>query len=184
MLSISTPLYHTFCELKRILIGIMTIETEVIQLSNQLIKRRLSISTAESCTGGLIAKLFTDIEGSSEWFDSGFITYSNEAKHKMLGIENQIITASGAVSQPVVIAMAEGVIKNSSAKISIATTGIAGPGGGSKEKPVGMVWLAWAGKNYTTQSQCFYFEGDRESVRNQAASAAITGCVKFIVKNA
>ena len=163
---------------------IMAIEKEVIQLSNQLIKRRLSVCTAESCTGGLIAKSFTDVDGSSNWFESGFVTYSNNAKHKMLGIDKQLIQSSGAVSQPVVVAMAEGAISNSSAKISIATTGIAGPAGGTKEKPVGMVWIAWAAKNYTTQSQCFYFDGDRESVRNQAASAAIAGCVKFIIKNA
>ncbi|MCP3673577.1 MAG: CinA family protein [Gammaproteobacteria bacterium] len=162
----------------------MAIEKEVIQLSNQLIKRRLLICTAESCTGGLIAKSFTDVVGSSKWFESGFVTYSNNAKHKMLGLDKQLIESSGAVSQSVAVAMAEGAITNSLAKISIATTGIAGPAGGTKEKPVGMVWIAWAAKHYTTQSQCFFFDGDRESVRNQAAIAAISGCVKFIVKNA
>jgi len=157
---------------------------EIAQLVNQLVKRRLSVCTAESCTGGLIAKLFTDIDGSSKWFDCGFVSYSNDAKEAMLGVKQSLIDKSGAVSQPVVAAMAEGAVKSSSANIAIATSGIAGPGGGTKEKPVGMVWIAWAGNNYDTQSQCYFFEGDRESVRNQAASAAIAGCVKFIVKNA
>jgi len=157
---------------------------ELSKLINQLVKRRLSICTAESCTGGLIAKQFTDHDGSSKWFDGGFVTYSNQAKSSMLGIEPSVIKKAGAVSRRVVIAMAEGALKNSSAKIAIATSGIAGPGGGTKEKPVGMVWIAWAGKNYDTQSQCFFFDGDRISVREQAANAALSGCVKFIVKNA
>ncbi len=157
---------------------------EVEKLVNQLVKRRLSICTAESCTGGLIAKWFTDNDGSSNWFDGGYVSYSNNAKESMLGIKHSLIKKSGAVSRPVVAAMAEGALSNSSAKIAIATSGIAGTGGGSKEKPVGMVWVAWAGKNYETQSKCFFFDGDRESIRNQAAKAAISGCVKFIVKNA
>jgi len=162
----------------------MELQKEVTDLANQLIRRRLTVCTAESCTGGLIAKVFTDLEGSSSWFDCGFITYSNQAKQSMLGIDGGLIDNSGAVSQPVVCAMAEGAITNSSAKIAIATSGIAGPGGGTKEKPVGMVWISWAGKNYHTESQCFFFDGDRDSVRNQATKAAIAGCVKFIVKNA
>jgi len=163
---------------------VMDVQHDVVQLALQLTKRRLSICTAESCTGGLLAKLFTDIDGSSAWFDCGFITYSNAAKQSMLNIDQSLIDLSGAVSQPVVMAMAEGALTKSAAKISIATSGIAGPGGGTSEKPVGMVWIAWAGNNYDTQSQCFYFNGDRESIRNQAAKAAISGCVKYIVKNA
>jgi len=159
-------------------------DSEIEKLVNQLVKRRMSVCTAESCTGGLIAKLFTDIDGSSNWFDCGYVSYSNDAKESMLGIKQSLIKKSGAVSQPVVAAMAEGAIKNSAAKIAIATSGIAGPDGGTKEKPVGMVWIAWAGKNYDNESKCFFFDGDRESVRNQAAKAAISGCIKFIVKNA
>ena len=156
----------------------------VRQLATQLIKRRMSICTAESCTGGLVAKMFTDIEGSSSWFDCAFITYSNEAKQSMLGVKKSLLEHPGAVSQPVVAAMAEAAINGSSAKIAISISGIAGAGGGSKEKPVGMVWIGWAGKNYDTETQCFYFKGDREAVRNQAAEAAISGCIKYIVKNA
>lgn len=162
----------------------MDLQTEIEQLVTQLTRRRLIICTAESCTGGLISKLFTDLPGASDWFDCAFITYTNQAKQQMLGVEKSALISSGAVSQPVVCAMAEGAIKNSSANIAISTSGIAGPGGGSPEKPVGMVWIAWSGKHYETQSQCFYFDGDRESIRNQAAKAAISGAVKFIVKNA
>ncbi len=162
----------------------MSQSDELSKLINQLVKRRLKICTAESCTGGLIAKQFTDHEGSSEWFDGGFITYSNQAKTSMLDIDPSVIKKAGAVSRRVATAMAEGALKNSSAKIAIATTGIAGPGGGTKEKPVGMVWIAWAGKKYETQSKCFFLKGDRTSVREQAAKAAFSGCIKFIVKNA
>jgi len=162
----------------------MDLESEISLLIKQLTRRRLTICTAESCTGGLISKLFTDRAGSSDWFDCAFITYTNEAKQQMLGVENSPLENSGAVSQPVVMAMAEGAIKNSSAKIAIATSGIAGPDGGTKEKPVGMVWIAWAGKRYETESRCFYFDGDRESIRMQAALAAISGAIKFIVNNA
>ncbi len=162
----------------------MSQNEELSQLINQLEKRRLKICTAESCTGGLIAKQFTDHHGSSKWFDGGFITYSNQTKSNMLDIDPSVIKKAGAVSRRVVTAMANGALKNCSAKIAIATTGIAGPGGGTKEKPVGMVWIAWAGKKYDTESQCFFFEGDRSSVREQAAKAALSGCIKFIVKNA
>jgi len=162
----------------------MSKKNPVAQLVNQLSKRRLTVCTAESCTGGLIAKQLTDIAGSSSWFECAFITYSNDAKHSMLSIDENLIESSGAVSQPVVNAMAEGALSKSTAKIAISTSGIAGPDGGTSEKPVGMVWIAWAATNYETESQCFYFKGNRESIRNQAAEAAITGCVKFIVKNA
>ena len=163
---------------------ITELQTEISHLSKQLSKRRMTICTAESCTGGLIAKLFTDLPGSSDWFDCAFITYTNQAKQKMLNVEVSLLDKFGAVSQPVIVAMAKGALANCSSKIAIATSGIAGPAGGTVEKPVGMVWIAWAGKNYDTQSQCFYFDGDRDSIRNQAAKAAIAGCIKYIVKNA
>ncbi len=162
----------------------MDLSAEIDQLANQLTRRRLTLSTAESCTGGLVAKLITDKPGSSKWFEGALVTYNNQVKKSLLGISESILASSGAVSQPVVVAMAESAVNKVSSNISIAISGIAGPGGGTKEKPVGMVWVAWAGSNHTTQSQCFYFDGDRESIRNQAAEAAITGCIKFIVKNA
>ncbi|MFT5520999.1 MAG: nicotinamide-nucleotide amidase [Enterobacterales bacterium] len=162
----------------------MDLQKEISQLNTQLVKRRLTICTAESCTGGLISKLFTDKPGSSEWFDCAFITYTNHAKKQMLGVKQSTLTSSGAVSQPTVSEMSEGAIKNSQSNISIATSGVAGPGGGSKEKPIGMVWISWSGKNYETVTECFYFDGDRDSIRFQAAKAAIKGAVKYIVKNA
>ncbi|PCJ49956.1 MAG: damage-inducible protein CinA [Gammaproteobacteria bacterium] len=162
----------------------MNLELEINQLSTQLIKRRLSICTAESCTGGLIAKLFTDKSGSSDWFDCAFISYTNAAKQLMLGVTKSTLESSGAVSQPTVIEMAEGAINKSNSKVSIAISGVAGPGGGTKEKPVGMVWISWAGKHYETETQCYYFDGDRDSIRYQAARAAIKGVIKYIVKNA
>jgi nicotinamide-nucleotide amidase len=162
----------------------MDLQKEINQLNNQLIKRRLTICTAESCTGGLISKLFTDKPGASEWFDCAFITYTNQAKKQMLGVKQSTLTNSGAVSQPTVLEMSEGAIKNSESNISIATSGVAGPDGGTKEKPIGMVWISWSGRNYETVSECFYFDGDRDSIRFQAAKAAIKGAVKYIVKNA
>jgi nicotinamide-nucleotide amidase len=162
----------------------MDLDKEINQLKTQLIKRRLTICTAESCTGGLISKLFTDKPGSSDWFDCAFITYTNAAKKKMLGVMQSTLDNSGAVSQPTVLEMSEGAIKNSQSYVSIATSGVAGPGGGSKEKPIGMVWISWSGKNYETITECFYFDGDRDSIRYQAAQAAIKGAVKYIVKNA
>ena len=162
----------------------MDLQKEIIQLSTQLVKRRLTICTAESCTGGLISKLFTDNSGSSEWFDCAFVTYTNNAKQQMLGVNPITIESSGAVSQPTVIEMSEGAINKSNSNVSIAISGVAGPSGGTKEKPVGMVWVSWSGKSYETLAQCFYFDGDRESIRFQAAKAAIQGAVKYIVKNA
>ena len=162
----------------------MDIELLINQLTVQLTKRRLTICTVESCTGGLIAKSFTDLPGSSEWFDCAFVTYTNKAKQSMVGVLSETLKVSGAVSQPVVSEMAEGGIKASESNVSIAVSGIAGPDGGTKEKPLGMVWIAWAGKNYETECQCYYFKGSRESIRIQAMEAAISGAIKFIVKNA
>ena len=159
-------------------------DINIEQLATQLTKRRLTICTAESCTGGLVAKLLTDKPGSSAWFDCSFVTYSNNAKQNLLAVNESTLEDSGAVSQPTVCEMAEGALKKSGCKISMALTGIAGPGGGTKEKPVGMVWIAWSGRHYETLSQCFFFDGDRKSVREQAANAAITGAIKFIVNNA
>lgn len=150
----------------------------------QLQKRRLSVATAESCTGGLVAKLLTDRSGASAWFDAGFVVYSGIAKQRQLDVSEAIIRTAGEVSRRVVTEMAEGAIKKSNANVAIAITGLAGPGGGSKEKPLGMVWVGWAGKNYDTETKCFHFDGDRDDIRQQAAEAAMNGLVHYIVKNA
>ncbi len=137
-----------------------------------LLHRRLA--TAESCTGGWIAKILTDIPGSSSWFDRGFITYSNEAKQDMLGVSTEILARDGAVSEACVIAMAEGALDNSRADYTVAVSGIAGPGGATVDKPLGLVWLAWAGGGETVADQ-HVFSGDREAVRRQAVQEALAG---------
>jgi len=142
-------------------------------------KKKWQIATAESCTGGLVAKLITDCAGSSSWFERGFVTYSNLAKEQMLGIDRHLIDTYGAVSVPVAEAMASGVLMHSQAQFSLAITGIAGPGGGSDSKPVGTVCFAWAfyeqpssPKIQTRVNDCL-FDGDRQSIRTQSAAFAL-----------
>ena len=151
----------------------------VKQLAQLLINNNQKMVTAESCTGGLIAKLCTDLAGSSVWFDRGFVTYSNEAKIDMLSVPKQMIDTQGAVCQQVAEQMAQGAIQNSQAEWSVAVTGIAGPTGGSEEKPVGLVWFAWSNKNETT-SEKHIFKGDRDQVRQQTALHALQKLVELL----
>lgn len=130
------------------------------------------VCTAESCTGGMIAKSFTDLAGSSAWFERGFVTYSNESKTEMLGVSASVIEQYGAVSEPVATAMATGALKNSHADYSIAVTGVAGPGGGSDEKPVGTVWIGIGSTNQVV-AQTYLFDGDRENIRLLTMQTAI-----------
>ena len=143
-------------------------------LSASLLAKHALMATAESCTGGLIAASCTDLSGSSAWFERGFVTYSNEAKTDMLGVPAALIFRHGAVSEEVAKAMAQGALLHSKADFSVAVTGIAGPSGGSEEKPVGTVWLAWAQKN---PAQCIsvrkVFTGDRQSVRAATTALAL-----------
>ena len=125
----------------------------------------LMIATAESCTGGLIAGAITEIAGSSAVFDRGFVTYSNEAKAEMLGVPPELIAEHGAVSEPVARAMAEGALARSKADVAVSVTGIAGPGGGSVEKPVGLVWFGLAARDQSAASEYHVFSGDRAAVR-------------------
>ena len=115
----------------------------VEQLALLLIKTNKKLTVAESCTGGWVAKVLTDIAGSSDWFERGFVTYSNQAKHEMLGVKEATLENHGAVSEETVVEMAEGALTNSHADFSLSISGIAGPGGGSSEKPVGLVWFSW-----------------------------------------
>ncbi len=142
------------------------------QLAECLVRRGQRICTAESCTGGLIAKTFTDLAGSSEWFDRGFVTYSNQSKIDMLGVCAETLAQYGAVSQQVAAEMVAGAISHSEAQLAIAVTGIAGPGGGSEEKPVGTVWFGFVcdGKISTEQR---HFDGDRGAVRQNSLHFAI-----------
>lgn len=146
--------------------------TEVGQM---LVDRQWMLVTAESCTGGWVAKILTDVVGSSAWFERGFVTYTNIAKQEMLGVAAKIIDSHGAVSELTVREMARGAIQNSHAHISLAITGIAGPGGGSEAKPVGLVWFAWALQEDEVHCENYVFEGDREAVRRQAVMTALQG---------
>ena len=131
--------------------------------------------TAESCTGGWIAKTITDVGGSSAWFDCGLAAYSYEAKQALLGVRNETLLKHGAVSEETVLEMVSGALVHSGASISVAVTGIAGPGGGTSDKPVGTVWIGWKRRGGYPRSQLFHFKGDRESVRRQTVAAALKG---------
>ena len=133
-------------------------------LADALRRRKLMMATAESCTGGLIAGACTDLAGSSDWFERGFVTYSNEAKSELLGVDAALIATRGAVSEEVARAMAAGAVARSKAQVAVAVTGVAGPAGGSAEKPVGTVWFGWsvAGRVRTERRR---FDGDRAAVR-------------------
>ncbi len=147
-------------------------------VGQRLRKAGLMIATAESCTGGLLAKCLTDIAGSSDYFERGWITYSNAAKQAELGVPKRLIARYGAVSEAVAIAMARGAIDSSRARISIAITGVAGPVGGTKSKPVGTVWIAWGfrrrGRTIAIALP-FRFRGGRDAVRHQAVAVALAG---------
>jgi nicotinamide-nucleotide amidase len=134
--------------------------------------KHVMLASAESCTGGMIGAILTDVAGSSDVFERGFVTYSNEAKHDMLGVPTSLIDEVGAVSEEVARAMAEGVIRHSNAQISVSVTGVAGPGGGSESKPVGLVHIAVAYEGHDTHHERHMFVGDRKEVRMQAVTAA------------
>ncbi len=137
----------------------------LIELLADLLQRKhWMMATAESCTGGLIAGACTDLSGSSNWFERGFVTYSNEAKTEMIGVDATLIAAHGAVSEEVARAMAEGAVARSNAQVAVAVTGVAGPTGGSPEKPVGTVWFGWS-VNGQVRTERRRFDGDRAAVR-------------------
>lgn len=153
----------------------------VAALADQLVARGWMVATAESCTGGGIAAACTDRAGSSAWFDRGFVTYSNAAKQSMLGVPAELIDAHGAVSEPVARAMAQGALTHSNAAVSVAVTGIAGPGGAVPGKPVGTVWFAWALREGRLWSECCCFEGDRAAVRAATVVHALQRLVQGLV---
>jgi nicotinamide-nucleotide amidase len=148
------------------------------QLGHVCKAKQVMLVTAESCTGGLIAELITAIPGSSAWFERGFVTYSNLAKEEMLGVTKSTLDQYGAVSEQTAIEMALGALKHSHAQVSVSVTGIAGPAGGSAEKPVGTVWFGWATHD-TCQAEMRLFTGDRTTIREQAAEFALTNLVKL-----
>lgn len=147
------------------------------ELGRLLKERKALLATAESCTGGLIAKRITDVAGSSEWFERGLVTYSNDAKRELLGVAPEILDQAGAVSRECAEAMARGLLVMTPADWGVAVTGIAGPGGGSPEKPVGLVWLAWARRGAGVEAAKLQLAGPREQIREASAQAALTGLI-------
>lgn len=143
-------------------------------------RRKVVLVSAESCTGGELAAAITRISGSTKWFDRGFVTYSNDAKKEMLGVAQRTLRLHGAVSEPVAREMAAGVLKKSPGDVSVSITGIAGPTGGSKSKPVGLVWFAWAVRGGPVQSRAFRFDGNRVEVRLQAVAIALQGLIDLL----
>jgi nicotinamide-nucleotide amidase len=153
------------------------IEALARMLGQSLLQKRAMCATAESCTGGLVAGAITDIAGSSAWFERGFVTYTNESKQALLGVPEAVLREHGAVSEATARAMAEGALAQSLGHLAVAITGIAGPSGGSPEKPVGMVCFAWAGKGLPTTAITRYFPGGRADVRRAAVVAALEGLI-------
>ena len=154
------------------------------ELGAALKTRRLMVAMAESCTGGLVAEAITRIAGSSAWFDRGFVTYSNTAKIDMLDVDSKTLQKFGAVSEQTAMEMATGALKNSAAQIAGSITGIAGPDGGTLEKPVGTVCFAWAGQNLPVSASTQIFSGNRETIRQQAAIYMMAGLIERLSSEA
>jgi nicotinamide-nucleotide amidase len=150
-----------------------------VRLGRTLRDRRWTVATAESCTGGLIAGAITEVAGSSGWFDRGFVTYSNEAKIEMLGVRPDTLAAHGAVSEATAREMAAGALDRSGADVAVAVTGVAGPAGGTPEKPVGLVCFAWASRHASVEAHTERFAGDRAGVRAATVDVALQGLIEL-----
>lgn len=147
------------------------------RLGRRCRERGVTVTTAESCTGGGVAGAITEIAGSSDYFETGYVTYSNAAKSRLLGVPEAVLAEYGAVSREVVMAMVAGACRDSGASLGVAISGVAGPGGGSAAKPVGTVWLAW-GDAERQAAACYHFSGDRRAVREQAVREALVGLIR------
>ena len=150
------------------------------QVGGALKSHGLMLATAESCTGGGVAQAITDVVGSSAWFERGFVTYSNLAKQQMLGVSETTLKQHGAVSEATVREMVAGALKNSTAQVALAVSGIAGPDGGTTDKPVGTVWFAWGIEDGATHAQRHEIVGDRAEVRAQAVHIALQGVINLL----
>ena len=150
------------------------------ELGEKLCARGWMLATAESCTGGWVGQLITSLPGSSQWYERGFITYANAAKIEMLGVPAETIDEHGAVSEVTAAAMAAGALRNSHAQATLAISGIAGPGGGTPQKPVGLVCYGWALEDGTVMSSTCRLDGDREDIRSRAVAAALRGLIELI----
>lgn len=157
------------------------IETLAAQVGNALKRREVMLVTAESCTGGWVAQVITAVPGSSQWYERGFITYSNTSKREMLGLSDTMMASFGAVSEQTVRDMAAAALERSHAQVSLAVSGIAGPAGALPDKPVGTVCLAWASSGKTMLSRVEHFSGGREAVRRQAVIAALQGVLDLLI---
>ena len=157
-----------------------SIQTTAKKLGARLLMKRLRLATAESCTGGWVAKVITDIAGSSEWFECAIVSYSNASKHDFLGVPEGLLLDHGAVSENTVLAMLKGLFEQTRADAGISISGIAGPGGGSEDKPVGTVWIAWGLRGRMAYTQKFQFDGDRNQVRLQSVAAALDAMLEMI----
>ncbi len=149
------------------------------RLGRRCRERNLTITTAESCTGGGVASAITAVAGSSIYFETGYVTYSNAAKRHLLGVPDDLLARHGAVSREVVETMVAGACRDSGASLGVAISGVAGPDGGTPDKPVGTVWLAW-GSTTQQQAERFQFPGDRRAVRERAVRAAIVGLIRYL----
>jgi nicotinamide-nucleotide amidase len=155
-----------------------TLTTLAARLGARLKEKGLVAATAESCTGGWVAQAITSVSGSSDWFDRGFVTYSNDAKREMLGVGGDTLERHGAVSEEAAREMAAGALAASRAQLALAITGVAGPTGGTPQKPVGMVCFAWVLRGGRVESTTKHFDGDRESVRRQSVVFALQGALE------
>jgi nicotinamide-nucleotide amidase len=147
-----------------------------------LIARGQTLVAAESCTGGWIAKVLTDVPGSSTWFECGVVAYSYEAKEALLGVNPRTLEHAGAVSEETVMEMVSGAMARFGAGVAVAVTGIAGPSGGTPEKPVGTVWIGWKRRGGYAHAQLFHFNGDREAIRRQSVASALNGVRKALTE--
>lgn len=152
----------------------------VLEAADEFKNRSLKIATAESCTGGGLSYWLTSVPGSSDWLERGFVTYSDAAKVEMLGVSTKSLESFGAVSEQVAREMAEGALKKSYANLSIAITGIAGPAGGTTDKPVGTVWIAWSSTHFQTFAELNLFSGDRQAIRIQTMQRALQKCLALL----
>ena len=153
-------------------------DREAEELGRRLTEKRAFVAVAESCTGGLIAKRITDVAGSSGWFERGLVVYSNQAKQDLLGVSPDLLSQFGAVSRECAEAMVRGLLVMTPAHWAVAVTGIAGPGGGSPEKPVGLVWVAWEQRGGKAETQAWQLSGSRAQIREAAAQAALDGLLQ------
>lgn len=156
------------------------LDAQVLALSERLRARGWRMATAESCTGGWIAKVMTDLAGSSAVFEAGLVTYGNAAKRSLLDVPERVLVEDGAVSETCARAMVEGLLAAIDAELGVAVTGIAGPDGGSADKPVGTVWIAWLRCGGEATATCFRFAGDRDAVRRQSVAAALAGLERLL----